>query len=160
MKIQTTRFGEIEFPEEVLLHFPEGILGFPSDRHYVLLEHDIEESPFKWLQSLESPDLAFIVLDPLMLVNHYPVMVDIDTSRLIGLRDLSQCAYMSIISVPNNDPARMTANMKAPLVVNSENRMGRQIILGSQTFSIHEPVFPRLNDRIAEMTQVRHAATA
>lgn len=160
MKIQTIRFGEIEFPDEVLLRFPEGILGFPNDQHYVLLEHDVEESPFKWLQSAESPELAFIVLDPLLIASNYPVMLDVDTARMIGAKDVSQCAYMSIVNVPASDPCRMSVNLKAPLVVNSQNRTGRQVILGTQTFSINEPVFPRLNERLSETAQVRHAISA
>lgn len=148
MKIVTSRFGEIEFPEEVLIEFPEGVLGFPDCRRYILLEHDLENSPFKWLQSSDNTGLAFIVLDPMLLVDKYPVMIDSDTMKMIQAEDASRLAYMSIINVPNDDPIKMSANLKAPLVVNPESRKGRQIIMGSQAFSIQEPVFPRLNDRL------------
>lgn len=150
MKIETTRFGEVEFSEEVLIQFPEGVLGFPNDQRYLLLEHDAENSPFKWLQSADSPDLAFIVIDPLLLRPDFAVMIDSDTARIIGLEDAAESACMAIINVPEGNPVRMTANLKAPLVVNPNLRRGRQVIIGSQNFSISEPVFPRLNERLAE----------
>lgn len=151
MKIQSSRFGEIEYPEEVLIRFPEGILGFPGDSRYLLLEHDHENSPFKWLQSASTPDLAFIVIDPLLIVAEYPLMIDCDTAGFIGTSDPANCACMSIVNVPAADPIKMTANLKAPLLVNTEKRLGRQIILGSQAFSVSEPIFPRLNERTAEL---------
>jgi len=151
MKIQTSRFGEVEFSEDVLIQFPEGVLGFPEDQRYLLLEHDAENSPFKWLQSVDSPDLAFIVVDPLLLRTDFAVMIDSDTARIIGLDDAAESACMAIINVPDGNPGHMTANLKAPLVVNPALRLGRQIIIGSQNFSISEPVFPRLNERLAEL---------
>jgi flagellar assembly factor FliW len=160
MKISTTRFGQVEVPDEVLLRFPEGVLGFPNDRTYVLMEHDMDNSPFKWLQSVETADLAFIVIDPLMLVNEYPVMIDADTARMIELHEGVQCAFMAVVNVPKDQPIAMTANLKAPLVVNPETRLGRQVILGSQAFSLQEPVFPRLNERLQAVGNPGSMATA
>jgi flagellar assembly factor FliW len=144
MKYRTTRFGEIEFPEEVVINFSEGILGFPQDRRYILLEHDAEGSPFQWLQSLDNPDLAFIIIEPHQVEARYQYDIDRDTERLIGTGDPSQCAVMCIVNVPHGNPVRMTANLKAPLVVNVESRCGRQVVLGSQAYAISTPVFPDL----------------
>jgi len=144
MKYRTTRFGELEFPDEVVMTFPEGVLGFPQDVQFILLEHDAEGSPFKWLQSLDNPDLAFIILDPLSVDPRYNFEIDRDTERVIGTAQAAQCAVMSIVNVPHDRPIQMTANMKAPLVVNVETRLGRQVILGTQAFSINAPVFPHL----------------
>ena len=121
--------------------FPEGILGFPGDRRFILLEHNEEGSPFKWLQSLDSPALAFIVVDPLFIDSRYRFDIDVDTARLIGAESQDECALMAIVNVPHDAPIRMTANMKAPLVVNVENRSGRQVILGSNAFNMSAPIF-------------------
>jgi flagellar assembly factor FliW len=142
MKFKSARFGEIEYPEEVVMTFPEGVLGFPRDRQYILLEHDAEGSPFKWLQSLESPDLAFIVVDPLMVDARYRFEIDVDTARMIGTDRSEECAVMAIVNVPREQPIHMTANLKAPLVVNVQTRAGRQVILGSNLFAIAVPLFP------------------
>jgi len=121
-------------------------LGFPNDRRYILLEHDAEESPFKWLQSLDSPDLAFIIVDPLFITPRYSLEIDVDTARLIGTNKQEACAVMSIVNVPHEAPIRMTANLKAPLVVNVETRTGRQVIMGSSAHNISAPVFTELTN--------------
>lgn len=141
MKFRTARFGEIEYPEEVVLTFPEGVLGFPNETQYILLEHTSEGSPFKWLQSLENPELAFIVVDPFYLEPRFQFEIDLDTERMIGTADSGACAVMAIVNVPRDTPIHMTANLKAPLLVNVENRLGRQVVLGSQAYSISTPVF-------------------
>lgn len=147
MKFRTTRFGEIEYPGEVIMTFPEGVLGFPAQRRYILLEHNAEGSPFKWLQSLDDPDLAFIVVEPFFLDPRYQFEIDLDTERTIGTVSAADCAVMCIVNVPQNHPIRMTANLKAPLLVNVETRLGRQVILGSQAYAISMPVFPDLSER-------------
>lgn len=141
MKFQTTRFGEIEFPEDVVMRFPEGVLGFPGDRQYILLEHDAEGSPFKWLQSLDTQHLAFIVIDPLLIDAGYRFEIDLDTERMIGSGNAAECAVMAIVNVPHDAPLHMTANLKAPLVVNVETRIGRQVVLSSNIYAISTPVF-------------------
>lgn len=141
-KFRTTRFGEIEYPEDVVLDFPEGVLGFPEETQYILLEHSSEGSPFKWLQSLENPDLAFIVADPYYVEPRFVFEIDLDTERLIGTANPGCCAVMCIVNVPHESPIRMTANLKAPLLVNVETRIGRQVVLGSQAYSISSPIFP------------------
>ena len=150
IRYRTTRFGEIEFGEEVVITFPDGILGFPEERRYLLLEHDAAGSPFKWLQSLDNPDLAFIVVDPSLIDPTYNVDLDTDLVRLIGTDDPQQCAVMCIVNVPHDHPVHMTANLKAPLVVSVETRRGRQTILGSQAYAISTPVFPHLADSAEE----------
>ena len=144
MKFWTTRFGDVECPEEVVMQFPDGVLGFPESRQFILLEHDAEGSPFKWLQSLDNPELAFIVIDPYLYDPQYRFDIDLDTMRLIGTADPADCAVMGIVHVPRETPHGMTANLKAPLVVNVGSRRGRQIILGSNVYSISTPLFAEL----------------
>ena len=144
MNLQTTRFGEIECPEEIIMSFPDGVLGFPEDRHFILLEHDHEGSPFKWLQSLDNPSLAFIVIDPLSVDEAYRCEIDIDTARRIGTESPADCALMSIVNIPRDNPINMTVNLKAPLVVNVENRTGRQIVLSSNVYAIGTPLFSNM----------------
>jgi flagellar assembly factor FliW len=145
MKFTTTRFGEIEFSEEVTLSFPDGVLGFPNDRRFILLEHNVEGSPFRWLQSLDDPDLAFIVVDPVLIEPRYQVEIDRDSATSIGTHQADACAVVAIVNVPHGNPLQMTANLKAPLVVNAETRVGRQLVLSSNLFQISAPVFPAIN---------------
>ncbi len=159
MKHETTRFGEIEYPEEVIMTFSEGVLGFPDDKRFILLEHGAEGSPFKWLQSLDSAELAFIVLDPTHLVLDYKIELDQDTARMIETEEVENCALMAIVNVPHDNPILMTANLKAPLVVNVDSRSGRQMVLGTQLYPINMAVFPTINqnmDRIDKETNPKN----
>ena len=151
MNLQTTRFGEIECPEEIIMAFPDGVLGFPDDRRFILLEHDHEGSHFKWLQSVDSPGLAFIVIDPLSLDETYRCEIDVDTARCIGTDSPAECALMCIVNIPRDEPIAMTVNLKAPLVVNVENRVGRQVILSSNVYAIGTPLFSQMPQQQAAM---------
>ena len=159
MKLRTSRFGEIECGEEVVMMFPDGVLGFPDSRRYILLEHDAEGGPFKWLQSIDDPELAFIVVDPFLVDPEYRFEIDRDTAQLIGTDETSQCAIMGIIRVPRHAPEQMTINMKAPLVVNVQTRRGRQIILGSNLYSVSTPLVARTGAEPCETTPIRQAVS-
>ncbi len=150
MKFTTTRFGEIECDEDVVMHFHDGLLGFPGACRYILLEHDADGSPFRWLQSLDDPELAFIVIDPLLVEPRYQYEIDRDTATLIGTDDPGRCAALAIIRVPRQAPVQMSVNLKAPLVINAENRRGRQLVLGSSVYAINTPLFPEVFEPVYE----------
>lgn len=147
MNIKTSRFGEISIGEEELLQFPEGILGFPDERFFVLIEGGSDGNPFKWLQSSVTPGLAFLVIDPCNLTGDYLIALDADTARIIEVGSVEACAALVIVKVPQGEPMGMTANLKAPLLINPDLRVGRQIIMASQSFSLEEPVLPRIQAR-------------
>lgn len=143
MKVHTTRFGEVEVGEDRLISIPEGILGFPDSKRFVLLEHDSEGTPFKWLQSVESPGLAFIVMDPNLLISDYAVEFDAETAELFGTKAVNdQFVMMSIVNVPRDNPIAMTLNVRAPIVVHLAKRVGRQIILPNEDYQIRHRIFP------------------
>ena len=77
MKSESTRFGTIEVKDDSVLVFPSGILGFPEWTKYVLLDHDTD-APFKWLQCMEAPQLAFVVLDPAFFKMDYQIQIPLD----------------------------------------------------------------------------------
>ena len=77
MKIQTTRFGEVEIQEGEILPLPNGMLGFTSDQHFAMLEDEIG-SPFQWMQSLDNPELAFVTIDPDFAISDYRIEVSAD----------------------------------------------------------------------------------
>ena len=82
------------------------------------------------------------MLEPFYLDSRYQVEIDRDTERLIGTSDMGLCAVMCIVTVPRDLPVGMTANLKAPLLLNVETRVGRQVVLSSQNYSMLAPVFP------------------
>jgi flagellar assembly factor FliW len=143
MKIHTTRFGDIEVPEELAISIPDGILGFPDAKQYVLLEHDSEGTPFKWLQATSQAELAFIVMDPHLVVDSYDVRFDEETAAKLGVSKAGEeFAMMTIVNIPRENPIAMTVNLRAPIVVHMEKRVGWQVILSNEEYPIRHRLFP------------------
>ncbi|MDE3224722.1 MAG: flagellar assembly protein FliW [Nitrospirota bacterium] len=128
MKISTSRFGEIEFRDEVMLRFPSGIIGFPQSTRYIILDHD-REAPFKWLQSADEGGLAFVIMDPRMFKPDYRVMLEPAVLADLGSPADEELILFVLLTVPPGDPDRITANLRAPVVVHEPTRLAKQIIL-------------------------------
>ena len=142
MKLTTTRFGDIDVPESGLIELPDGVLGFPESKRYVLLEHDSEGTPFRWLQSVDDPNLAFIVIDPNLLVDDYVIEFDDETAENFGCQTVSeQFGMMAIVNVPREEPIKMTANVRAPIIVHLEKRIGWQVVLPNDNYPIRHRIF-------------------
>lgn len=127
LKINTSRFGEIEVNDSDLLNMPEGLIGFPELNQFVLLDHDTD-SPFKWLQSINDPAMAFIVISPLTFRPDYMVEVTEEEVASLKLTNPDEAVISVIVTIPM-DPKKMSANLKAPLVFNLSNKLGKQLIL-------------------------------
>ena len=146
LKVNTTRFSEIEVKEDDVITLPAGLIGFPELKKYVLLDHDKEESPFKWLQSLDDPAIAFVLINPLLFRPDYLVEVNEAEITELELSSEEDAVISVIITMPNN-PQNMTANLKAPLVFNLKNRKGRQVILNNPEYSTRHNIMDEVNKR-------------
>ena len=152
--IQTSRFGRVQCLSDDLIHFPEGILGFANLRNFVLLD-DPSDEIFAWLQSCEVPQIAFPVLEPELFAANYQLNLtkhDLESLDMAGGTDRSAFRSFTIITVPE-DPTQMTANMKAPVVINIAKRMARQIVLQDNNLAIREPIFAKLQSRVVQNPQ-------
>ncbi len=133
IKVKTTRFGEIEVKDEDLIELPAGLIGFPELKSYVLLDHD-KDSPFKWLQSLDDGAIAFVLINPLLFKSDYTVEVTEAEVSDLSLQAEEDAVISVIITIPHN-PQNMTANLKAPLVFNLQNRRGKQLVLSNSAYA-------------------------
>lgn len=151
MKIATTRFGEIDVPETTVIKLPDGVLGFPEETRYVLLEHDSEGTPFKWLQAVDNPALAFIVMDPNLIVEDYVVQFDDEAAKTLGTSTVDEnFAMMSIVNIPHDEPTAMTVNVRAPIVVHLEKRVGWQVVLANEAYPIRHRIFADTEEQPAQ----------
>lgn len=148
MKIQTTRFGAIEITQDDILEFSEGLLGFGHLKKFVLLDDPTDEI-FAWLQSCESADVAFPVLEPELFATNYQIEISKSDLEALNISKTSDAKLLSIITIPN-DPTQMTANMKAPLVINLGKRIARQCVLQDNALQIREPIFTKLQQRVVQ----------
>ena len=136
MEVKTTRFGFIEVNEQRLLLFPMGVLGFPENKKFVLVQTN-DEGNFFWLQSVDQEDLAFVVCDPLLFVPDYQVPVKPDEFSNISLENMDDSQVLIIVNKVGNT---LTGNLQGPLVLNARNRQGLQLVLSEKKYSTRHPL--------------------
>ncbi len=114
MKIDTTRFGLIELPDEAVIHFPRGLYGLEKARSYCMLKHD-EPGRFQWLQATDAPAIAMVVTDPFLFFPSYEVEIpDSDAELLQASASSDVTIYTSITVSPERQ--QIYANLLGPLV--------------------------------------------
>ena len=148
MIVQTSRFGAVEITNDDLISFPEGLLGFADLKKFVLLDDPIDEI-FAWLQCVDDGQIAFAVLEPELFVPNYKVQLSRHDMEALLVDDERPARFFSIVTIPE-DPTLMTANLKAPIVLNPCGRIGRQCVLQDNSLAIREPIFSRLQQRVIQ----------
>jgi len=128
MTIRTTRFGEIQVSEDTLLTFPTGLVGFPAVQKFVVLDV-AEDCQYQWFQSVNEPDLAFVIIDIHLLDQDFQVEVSDEGVTELGIAQTDPVLIMAVVTIPSGKPEQATANLRAPLVVNLRTRKGKQLIL-------------------------------
>lgn len=150
MNIPTSRFGSVEINEDDLISFPEGLLGFADLDKFVLLD-DPNDEIFAWLQSVDEPNIAFPVLEPELFYDNYSISYSQTDLAALKAGENSSLRPFCIITIPE-DPTQMTANMKAPVVIHIEEKLGRQCVLQDNKLEIRELIFSRLQQRVVQST--------
>ena len=127
MQLETAHFGVINIDEADIIYFPEGIPGFENSKKYSLIGNDSGESVFFWLQSLDIPELCFVVTDPFMVYDGYGVDVDDEDVKLLKISDANKVLTLTIVIIPENIN-EIRVNLKAPILINMDQKLGKQII--------------------------------
>lgn len=114
-------------PDDKIITMTEGLLGFSNLTRYVILEHTTD-SPFHWLQAVDDPEVAFIIVDPMSFKPDYKVAVPPSDLSDLQLQKMEDAVVCAIVTVPENQN-EMTANLQGPLVFNAEKRLAKQLVL-------------------------------
>ena len=139
MKVNTTRFGTIDVDEDQVVTLTEGMLGFSECGRFVMMDDEIGD-PFMWMQSLEIPSLAFVVIDPAVILPSYHFSVKKEQIKGLETEDINELQVHVIVTMSANI-LDVTVNLQGPLVVNKEKRIGTQIVLNDPNFSTRHPLF-------------------
>ena len=139
MKVKTTRFGEIEVPDETLITFPEGVIGFKEARGFVIFDCG-DQGLFKWLQSTDIPELAFVICESHLIVPNYKVVIGQKERDLLQLESTDDAAVCLILVIPE-DPQETTGNLLGPIVMNAKTRLGMQLVLVNPEYSTRYKIF-------------------
>ncbi len=134
MKVKTANLGEIEADESRIIEIKGGILGFEDQTRFIMID-DNESTPFMWLQSLDRETTAFFVINPFLVVPQYnPEISDIDGQSL-ELNGPEQAMVVAIATL-RRDPFRVSINLRAPVIINPEKRIARQIVLENPQWEV------------------------
>ena len=142
MKIHSGRMGEVEIDPARIITIPDGIIGFPDFKRYIELEF-LDDSPLQLFQAVDEPDLAFIMIDPLLFQPDYSADITSDDLKSLNAHDPAELLVRVIVTVPE-DPYEMTANLQGPLVINPESGLGRQIINQDRQYTTRHKVLTRV----------------
>ncbi|MDB9823451.1 flagellar assembly protein FliW [Deltaproteobacteria bacterium] len=132
--IKTTRFGEIEIDESRVIHFSEGLLGFPEYKDYIILEH-APGSPFRWLQSITDSGLAFVITNPFLIKSDYLENLSSDQEALFSHYANDEIMVFALVTIPHGKAKNATINLLGPIVIDPESGNARQVILANSGYN-------------------------
>lgn len=138
MEVRTRHWGVVEVADDRVVHFPEGLPGFPDSRRFALLGEP--GALFLWLQSVDDPEVALPVADPFSLFGGYEVPLDPEDVEALAVTSPQEVAVLVVVTV-RSEPLEATANLAAPILVNTARRLGRQKVLSDSRYSVRHPLF-------------------
>ncbi|MBS1705334.1 MAG: flagellar assembly protein FliW [Armatimonadetes bacterium] len=134
-QITTSRFGVIEYLDDDVVTLHGGLLGFGQLSQYLVLEHK-PGSPFRWLQSVEEAEVAFLVCDPAHFCADYAPELDNSIAKDLGLEEETPRLVFAVVSIPKGKPEDLTLNLAGPILVNMLTRHGKQVVLEDPAYEI------------------------
>ncbi|MBR5761560.1 MAG: flagellar assembly protein FliW [Lachnospiraceae bacterium] len=151
MIIETRVFGEVDIDPAKIIHFENGIVGFPDLQDFALI-HDSDQGDnagIRWMQSIEEPAFAMPVMDPLTVKPDYNPEVDDEVLKPIGKLDPEEILVLVTVTVPK-DLKKMSVNLRAPIIINVGERKAVQIIFEGDEYQIKFPIYDIIADRKKE----------
>ena len=140
-KFMTSRFGEIEAEEDKIIHFAEGLPAFEDERDFLIIPYE-EGSPYMFLQSLQTPDLAFLMTVPFIFFPDYEFTIEDDVEQELALTSPEDVLIYTILTLSGQDIRDLTANLMAPVVINAKTRKAKQVVLDKGSYTTKHRLFP------------------
>lgn len=138
MKIQTKYFDEVEINEADIIQFPNGLPGFLDEKAFVLL--NLEDTVFQVLQSVETADLGFIVVQPFQFKADYRFELDDQVAEQLKIESEADIMILSIVTLKDSLKTS-TVNLKAPLIINHKTKVAKQYIIPKTDYTTKEYLF-------------------
>lgn len=138
--IHTVRFGDFEVEEKIIVHFAQGIPAFEDEHEFVLIPYDAE-SPYLFLQSCQTPDLAFLMTSPYLFFKDYEFEIDDATEKKLGLEKPEDVAVYVLLTIPGGSIKDMTANLMAPVIINQNTLDAAQLVLEKSPYQTKHRLF-------------------
>lgn len=139
MKLQTKYFGEIEYDSGDILTFPNGLFGFEEEQQFLLLPFDGSMGSLLCFQSVHTPALAFVAMDPFALLSDYAPVLQPQELESLGVKESQELAFyvLCVVKRPVKDS---TVNLKCPVAIHPQTRVARQVILDTDIYDMRHPL--------------------
>ncbi len=137
MKKINTRFGEVEYDPENLLHFPAGLIGLPNLRHFIVMPNK-KQGPLFWIQSVDDPDIAFVLTDPTNFFLDYQLVPETSERQSLHLEENDDCFILTVVTVPPDQ--KITLNLAAPILFAPKTNRAIQVIIENSNYSSKTPL--------------------
>lgn len=145
MTITTKLFGEIEVDNQKKITFSQGIIGFPDLKDFLLIHDSESKGGIRWMQSVQEPAFAMPVIDPLVVKPDYNPSIEDELLKPLGDIKEENTLVLVTITVPH-DLEKMTVNLKAPIIINGENRAASQLIVDDDQYMVKFPIYEILKE--------------
>lgn len=139
--IKTVRNGEIKVDESKIVHFSDGIPAFEDEHEFLVLPYG-EENPYYILQSVNTPDLAFLMTMPDLFFEDYEFELNDDVLESLGITDRDDILVYVLITIPGGKIRDMTVNLMAPIVLNKKNMKAQQVVLEKTNYTTKHRLIP------------------
>jgi flagellar assembly factor FliW len=146
VKVNTTRFGELQVNKDDVISFSEGLLGFENLKSFFVVDPG-DSTLILWLQSTEDEKIAFPIIEPKIFKPDYVAKLLPADMNSVELENLAQAKIYSILTIPS-DITNMSANLKAPIVINNEKKVAKQIVLQDSKLSVRYEMYKELKSFI------------
>jgi len=143
MLIATQRFGNVQIPEEKIITMIRPILGFEILNEFCLIESD-DMAPFMWLQSIEEPAIAFIIVNPRVFFPDYRIEINRKEIADLKIADVEAVETYVIITAAS-DPAKMSANLQGPVLINTANNLARQLVMVNSEYGVTHSILEQMD---------------
>jgi flagellar assembly factor FliW len=150
VKVNTSRFGELDVNPTDIVAFPEGLLGFENLKKYFVVDPG-DSTLILWLQSIEDEKVAFPIIEPKIFKPDYIAKLLPADLNGLELEALNNAKLYSILTIPAN-VTEMSANIKAPVVINSQKKIGKQIVLQDSKLSVKHEMYKELKTYIVNFS--------
>ena len=137
MKTIQTRFGEVEYDPANLLHFPAGMIGFPTLHDFIVMPNK-KEGPLFWIQSIDDPDIAFVLTDPSNFFPNYQITPENSEKNSLKITDNDDCFILSVVTVPPDQ--KISLNLAAPILFSPKTNRAIQVILENTEYQSKTPL--------------------
>ena len=149
IKINTKRFGEMEFSEESVVKVLGGLIGLSGHENFIIIRYQ-DDSPFYWLQCVDDPELALVMVNPLIFKPDYDPPIPLSVTEELEVQAAGDLSVFVIVTIPAGSPQDMTANLLGPVVVNPNSRKAKQLVLDERLYSHRYRVITPENDRASK----------